>query len=563
MPAAFRLTTPAGQILTHVLAHPFVLDASPGRSATRYSRDSLDRSAREVITIGSGRAEFEATHRFDRLPWDLIDILSYAADGSKLTYYPDTAGPGWELWLIPTPELVALLQDPDRYGFGEYSVRLRFRDASTSGTSLEYLASPWLWRHRGGSVRRHGTFTRTGSVGAYRDIDGLLKQAAANVLRTTWREIDGVWRPLTLLEVPRTNAVSAALTSWGITNSGTWTGTTQGPDGVADSGKGIAHGSGGVQVRANNIPTGTPTDNTVQAVSVFAKAGDVDWCFIRVNRKNAATVWVYFDLANGVVGTDDPGITGYIEGPFVDGWYRCEATCDILSGGSTAQWEIGPADGDGDATMAGAGAPYVYFFGPQWEMDAPEPSSFIGSAGASRGAEAFSDAFPYTPAQLAAMGGATIYLDYIVGLSPPWQLEGGAHVRPIHIGNASGGAPNLSLLLPAGSGGDHRLSWDNGPSAVTSDVNLSVARGDRIQVAAQLIPSADAKSLSARLLARQNGVTNAAGSQSPELFASSAFSGQLVHVGGVGTLARGIQEYADAIVFPAPLDIDECEERAA
>lgn len=235
--------------------------------------------------------------------------------------------------------------------------------------------------------------TRTGDVATSIGRDGIVRLVSANRLRFVWLDLDGDGERETLAllaEPARTNAVSAAITSWAITNSGTWTGTTAGPDGVAGSGKGLAHGSGGSNFRASNIPTGTPTNNAVQSFGLFAKAADVSWCFIQINRKDAALRNVYFNLATGVVGTADSGITGYIDGPYLNGFYRCMATCDVVSGGSTAQMLIGPADGDGDQTMAGAGAPYVYFFAPSWEMNARLPSSPLLTAGAARGAELIS-----------------------------------------------------------------------------------------------------------------------------------------------------------------------------
>lgn len=410
-----------------------------------------------------------------------------------------------------------------------------------------------LWRFSAGDDTRQVTFTRPGSVGAYRSFDGPIVTGSAfeNQLRTSWRLVNGVLRPYTLLEVPRTNAVSAVLTSWSITNSGTWTGTTTGPDGSPTSGKGIAHGSGGAAFRANNVPTGTPTDDTVQAFSIYAKAADAGWCFVRFNRKDAALVDVYFDLVNGAIGVPDAGITGYIEA-LPNGWYHCEATCDVLSGGSTAQVLVGPADADGDESMAGAGAPYVYFFGPQWEMDAKEPSSLMLAAGSSRGAEAFSDVFPYTLAQLAAMGGATLYLDFIEGLVPTWSPEGGSDRRLVNVGGGS--APAIDITRPA-SGDGYRLNH-YAASTVTSTVDLNPARGNRIQLAAQFLPTG-----AVRLLGRKNGVTDADGGASSALTPSSGGDG-LIRLGGVGTVARGIQEYADAIVFTGLLDIAECEREA-
>jgi hypothetical protein len=60
--------------------------------------------------------------------------------------------------------------------------------------------------------------------------------------------------------------------------------------------------------------------NGQAAVSVFAKKGEYDFLYIRIDEPSTTTT--YFNLANGTVGTVGSGHTAYIE-PYNDGWYRC------------------------------------------------------------------------------------------------------------------------------------------------------------------------------------------------------------------------------------------------
>lgn len=406
-----------------------------------------------------------------------------------------------------------------------------------------------------GSQRSAPSFTRSGAASAsVLGTDGRMRYVSADRWRVTYRveASDTVTGPYLRLEVPRTNAFSVALTSKTWTNSATWTSTTTGPDGVAASGKGVDHGSGGFKFTVSDVYTAT--DNEAQGFSIWHKPGDNDWCYIEFNRKDAGLVRVYFDTANGVVGTADSGVTGYIE-PGPDGWWHCIAVlADVQSGGSSPQMAFGPAEADADNTMSAAGAPYGYFFGPSTEADTGSPSSTI-LVNSSRGAETFQDPFPWTPQQIAAMGGVTFYVDFIEKLVPSFVVEGAATApRLIHVGSATGTAVP-SLLLYRVTGGDlYGFGHANGVSTVASTADVNPTRGDRVQLAGQF--NADG---SVRIIARKNGGADVAGIASAALAPAAAWAGALIHLGGVGTTGRGIQDYRDAVVLRGSHSIDECE----
>lgn len=570
MPAALRLTTPAGAMLTHVLAFPLVLELATGRRTNRFERDSLDLSAREVIAIGAGRAEWDAMLRFDRNAEPLIDILAHAADGSVITYYPDTAGPGVALWLVNVAEVVRLMQDAQRYGFGEYQIPVRFRDASASGASMQAISSPWLWRHRAGSRARSSTFTRSGAIGSYRDIDGLQKQAAANVLRTTWRTVNGVLRPLTLLEVPRTNKLirSEALdnAAWAKSEVTIVPNNGMGPDGTLALDSIIESVNNAAHFLTQNV-TGV-TANGVFALSGFFIAAARSWIrlvlFETADGGNTFSAW--FNLGTGVVGTRNDAGTGNTVASYIEDWthvfpglYRVVSVGQVGNGATalTAYYEITLSDGT--TTYDGDGASGLFGGCMQLEQVSQEASTYIPTvaAEASRGAEAFSDGFPYTPRQLADMGGATFYVDYIEGLVPNWVTEASFNPGLVSVSNT--GLTGHYFLLSRPSGGD---VYEANYTGVASQVDLNPTRGNRIQLAGQFVPLS-ATTVGVRLLGRKNGATNADGGLQTVATPASSFGGQTIRLGGIDNAGRGIQEYADAIVFPGLLDIDQCERIAA
>ncbi len=79
----------------------------------------------------------------------------------------------------------------------------------------------------------------------------------------------------------------------------------------------------------------------VQTFSVYAKAGSLNWI-----RLNIDTAWAYYDLANGVVGTDLNGIIDHNIYDVGSGWYRCELVVNLTA--TIAR--IYPAQNDGDVS---------------------------------------------------------------------------------------------------------------------------------------------------------------------------------------------------------------------
>lgn len=108
--------------------------------------------------------------------------------------------------------------------------------------------------------------------------------------------------------------------------------------------------------------------------SVFAKKANRSWLRLYL----LAVGDVYFDLDNGVVGTEDDG-TGIIE-DWGNGWYRCIITNTCWSGGSR-NMAIHVAASNGNPTFDGLNQDSLYIWGAQLEVGT-YATSLILSAGA-------------------------------------------------------------------------------------------------------------------------------------------------------------------------------------
>ncbi len=115
----------------------------------------------------------------------------------------------------------------------------------------------------------------------------------------------------------------------------------------------------------------TPTEEQVS--SVFAKQGERNWFSIHVTDA-VAGIDVWFDLDNGVVGTEDAGITGTIT-PMADGWYRCSV--DWTETVASNRSFIYLADADNSSTYAGDGSSGIFIAFTQYEQDASYLTSWI------------------------------------------------------------------------------------------------------------------------------------------------------------------------------------------
>ena len=143
-----------------------------------------------------------------------------------------------------------------------------------------------------------------------------------------------------LIEKGRTNLLlqsNSFDTTWGNSNT-TETSGQSGYDGTNDAWLLTKSAASGYLIQSISS-TG------VQTFSVYAKAGTLNWIRLNVNFTSGTDPIVYFDLANGVVGT----ATGEIDTNITsvgNGWYRCSVTAN----GTISDVRFFPADGDNDVS---------------------------------------------------------------------------------------------------------------------------------------------------------------------------------------------------------------------
>lgn len=146
--ASFTWTPPGGSgTVQHLLAVPL----SPGRELVpsvrkrRFDWFADDFASREVVTVGSGVSEVVASIRMDDEPAELMALLGAALDHDlTLDYRWDESGEVFPVRVVEvlggSPDEVALTGDRDRFGGGEWEVRVRLR--RTDGGSLAGMLEP-------------------------------------------------------------------------------------------------------------------------------------------------------------------------------------------------------------------------------------------------------------------------------------------------------------------------------------------------------------------------------------------------------------------------------------
>lgn len=152
-----------------------------------------------------------------------------------------------------------------------------------------------------------------------------------------------------------------------------------GPDGLTTMDELIEDGSASTSHYVDQNPATGPGDNVICGVSFHLKANTrTQVRILLVDKAANNTISAYFDLANGVVLSEQGGIIeSYIEGPFADGTYRCGVIGDVLSGGSTVVGRVFLAVG-GSQTYSGDGTSSIYVGKAQFES-IPNITSYMES----------------------------------------------------------------------------------------------------------------------------------------------------------------------------------------
>lgn len=278
------------------------------------------------------------------------------------------------------------------------------------------------------------TFARASVGGHASDTLGRVRQTIHS--QPKWEAVDldgdGVRETMgLLLEPARTNAFDNS-EDW---TAGAWakTGTTITADAItAPDGRSVAD-----KIKEDNTSgphnisraTGALTASTYSSFSVWMKAAERSFGVIHMLRKDNTWGYVFFNLTTGVVVSASANCRGRIERG-VNGWWRCLASFDSLTGATAGTLAFGTSSDGTLASYTGTTGSGIYAWGAQWEIDQPFPTSYLGGSGARSG-----DALSMTPAW--PMQDFTVYAK----IARPWwaDLAGDIGILPfmLHWGAAA------------------------------------------------------------------------------------------------------------------------------
>jgi hypothetical protein len=372
-----------------LLDQPLV-EVTPHHNQAVYRRESLDRSAVETYSVGSGAYELTGTIRYSADPDGLVEMLKAGSQGKTLTYIPnlnDMALQNNVILMDPMSPTQATL-DAQRGGYAEHQVSVRFRKTDESPFTGQVKGTDVIFAYRAGGSLKHGVatasfarVTSTSAPASYASIStgdlgfGTISTAATNKARVSWManptSLGPRTFPVTLLEPARTNRLpeSEDFSAW--TQSGAVTLTTGQTDPM---------GGSRATLIADNLTTGSASVYYPLSPSDFLSTFAVYSLFVRQGT-TVSTAGSRLSIANSTGGnlsavdlTWSSGlpvtsvVVGALAGPverWRGGWYRValRPTGALTTGiGGTIRFFINPAIGS--ATDRGD----IYAYGGQVEQ---------------------------------------------------------------------------------------------------------------------------------------------------------------------------------------------------
>jgi hypothetical protein len=187
--------------------------------------------------------------------------------------------------------------------------------------------------------------------------------------------------PALLLEPLRTNNIAHSEYLVGISavNATTSANETISPDGGNNATKlsALISAPSSQWARYYNIVQ----PNQKQALSIYAKAGNIDDFTITYYDQSTGDLFFNYDLGAGSVSAPT-GNANYVDADIQDlgnGWYRCIAVVNAQAAGTNGQFQVSA----GVQRVVQNIGDYVYIYGYQWEQNVSYATSYIPTYGSS------------------------------------------------------------------------------------------------------------------------------------------------------------------------------------
>ena len=262
----------------------------------------------------------------------------------------------------------------------------------------------------GGALPPGATFSR-GSAATYYNQSGLLAYAPENLLPNS-EQID-LWT-----KVYSTVTANAAVA----------------PDGITSADKIVAAANLSSHYVGQTLSLGAGT------FSAYLKAGEYTWAVLGTGVANEG---VWFDLANGVIGTAQSAASGYVITSVGNGWFRCS----IYSVGAT-NLQIVLSTGNGILAFTGNAVNGIYAWGAQFN-----PGSTATAYVPTTTVAVYGPRFDYDPGNVLQQNLLVQSQTFETG----WSLSALAFLTP-NVTVAPDGTFTADLMVPNATVIDHRVT---------------------------------------------------------------------------------------------------------
>jgi hypothetical protein len=160
-----------------------------------------------------------------------------------------------------------------------------------------------------------------------------------------------------------------------------------------------------VETTANNshrLIASVTTIASPYTLSVYLKAVERQWAYLRIDRSGGTSSNAWFDLSSGTLGTAETGLIPAIQN-IGNGWYRCSIIVDLALAGAN-NILVGVSTANNTTIYTGDGTSGIYIFGAQLSDSASVDPYVYNPVAAPTSTAYYGPRFDYDPVTLAPKG---------------------------------------------------------------------------------------------------------------------------------------------------------------